>query len=131
MASRSVCGAKPRECGRQVTVARAAPPRKSDGDPDQRPASCGGLPPARGPDQAHRGAGNVLVEAHIVAPNAGDIPGEAVLAVRFGLRVQEVVSTVRPYLTWGEGIKLVGQTFTTDVANLSCCASRVTHRWAA
>ncbi len=57
-----------------------------------------------------------------MAPNAGDIIGEAVLAVRFGLRVQEVVSTLHPYLTWGEGIKLVGQTFTKDVAKLSCCA---------
>ena len=65
---------------------------------------------------------DVLVGAHIVAPNAGDIIGEAVLAVRFGLRVQEVVSTMHPYLTWGEGIKLAGQTFTKDVAKLSCCA---------
>ena len=26
--------------------------------------------------------------------------------MRFGLRVQEVVSTMHPYLTWAEGIKL-------------------------
>lgn len=63
-----------------------------------------------------------LLGAHIVAPNAGDVIGEAVLAVRFGLRVQEVVSILHPYLTWGEGIKLAGQTFTKDVAKLSCCA---------
>ncbi len=63
-----------------------------------------------------------LLGAHIVAPNAGDVIGEAVLAVRFGLRVQEVVSTLHPYLTWAEGIKLAGQTFTKDVAKLSCCA---------
>ncbi|CAN5800432.1 mercury(II) reductase [soil metagenome] len=63
-----------------------------------------------------------LLGAHIVAPNAGDVIGEAVLAIRFGLRVQEVVSTLHPYLTWGEGIKLAGQTFTKDVAKLSCCA---------
>ena len=65
---------------------------------------------------------DVLLGAHIVAPNAGDIIGEAILAVRFGLRVQEIVSTMHPYLTWGEGIKLAGQTFTKDVAKLSCCA---------
>jgi mercuric reductase len=63
-----------------------------------------------------------LLGAHIVAPNAGDIISEAVVAVRFGLRVQELVSTMHPYLTWGEGIKLAGQTFTKDVAKLSCCA---------
>ena len=63
-----------------------------------------------------------LLGAHIVAPNAGDIIGEVTLVVRFGLRVQEVVSTMHPYLTWAEGIKLAGQTFTKDVAKLSCCA---------
>lgn len=67
-------------------------------------------------------ASDRLLGAHILAPNAGDIIGEAVLAVRFGLRVQEVVSTLHPYLTWAEGIKLAGQTFTKDVAKLSCCA---------
>lgn len=63
-----------------------------------------------------------LLGAHILAPNAGDVIGEAVLAVRFGLRVQEMVSTMHPYLTWGEGLRLAGQTFTKDVAKLSCCA---------
>jgi hypothetical protein len=29
---------------------------------------------------------------------------------------------MHPYLTWGEGLKLAGQTFTNDVAKLSCCA---------
>jgi mercuric reductase len=67
-------------------------------------------------------ASDRLLGAHIVAPNAGDIISEAVVAVRFGLRVQELVSTMHPYLTWGEGIKLAGQTFTKDVAKLSCCA---------
>jgi mercuric reductase len=67
-------------------------------------------------------ASDRLLGAHIVAPNAGDLIGEAVLAVRFGLRVQEMVSTMHPYLTWGEGLKLAGQTFTRDIAKLSCCA---------
>ena len=47
------------------------------------------------------------------------------LAIKFGLRVQEVVSTLHPYLTWGEGLKLAGQTFTKDVAKLSCCAKAI------
>jgi mercuric reductase len=63
-----------------------------------------------------------LLGAHVVAPHAGDTIGEAVLAVRFGLRVQELVSTLHPYLTWTEGWKLAGQTFTKDIAKLSCCA---------
>ncbi|HUG41832.1 MAG TPA: mercury(II) reductase [Longimicrobiales bacterium] len=63
-----------------------------------------------------------LLGAHLVSANAGDVIGEAVVAVRSGLRVQEVVSALHPYLTWGEGLKLAGQTFTKDVAKLSCCA---------
>ena len=63
-----------------------------------------------------------LLGAHMVSTNAGDIIGEAVLAVRFGLRVQDIVSTMHPYLTWAESIKLAGQSFTTEVAKLSCCA---------
>jgi mercuric reductase len=67
-------------------------------------------------------ASDRLLGAHIVAPNAGDLIGEAALAIRFGMRVQELVSTLHPYLTWAEGIRLAGQTFTKDVAKLSCCA---------
>jgi mercuric reductase len=63
-----------------------------------------------------------LLGAHVVAPNAGDVIGEATLAVRFGLTSRDVVSTLHPYLTWGEGLKLAAQTFTKDVAKLSCCA---------
>lgn len=63
-----------------------------------------------------------LLGAHIVAPNAGDVIGEAVLAIRFGLTTRDIVSTLHPYLTWGEGLKLAAQTFTKDVAKLSCCA---------
>lgn len=63
-----------------------------------------------------------LLGAHLVSVNAGDLITEAALAVRFGLRVQELVSTMHPYLTWSEGLKLAGQTFTKDVAKLSCCA---------
>ncbi|HEX7020959.1 MAG TPA: mercury(II) reductase [Gemmatimonadaceae bacterium] len=63
-----------------------------------------------------------LVGAHIVAPNAGDMIGEVALALRMGLRVDEVVTTLHPYLTWVEGVKLAAQTFSRDVARLSCCA---------
>lgn len=63
-----------------------------------------------------------LLGVHVVAPNAGDLIGEAVLAVRFGLTTRDLVSTLHAYLTWGEGLKLAAQTFTKDVAKLSCCA---------
>lgn len=70
---------------------------------------------------AEAGTGRLL-GAHVVAPNAGDIIGEATLAVRFGLTTNDLVSTLHPYLTWAEGLKLAAQTFTKDVTKLSCCA---------
>jgi mercuric reductase len=63
-----------------------------------------------------------MLGAHVLAPNAGDLIGEAALAVRFGLTSRDLVSTLHAYLTWGEGLKLAAQTFTKDVAKLSCCA---------
>jgi mercuric reductase len=63
-----------------------------------------------------------LLGVHMLSPNAGDVIGEAALAIKFGLTAQKLVSTLHPYLTWGEGLKLAAQTFTKDVAKLSCCA---------
>ncbi|MFZ5623784.1 MAG: mercury(II) reductase, partial [Gemmatimonadota bacterium] len=67
-------------------------------------------------------ASDRLLGAHLVAPNAGDVIGEAALAIRFTLTAQNLGSTLHPYLTWGEGLKLAAQTFTKDIALLSCCA---------
>ena len=67
-------------------------------------------------------ASDRLLGAHIVSRNAGDVIGEATLAVRFNLRIQDLATTLHPYLTWAEGIKLAAQAFSKDVAKLSCCA---------
>jgi mercuric reductase len=66
---------------------------------------------------------NLLVGAHILAPEAGDIIQQAALMIRFGIRVDEVAAMLHPYLTLSEGIKLACQTFKKDVAKLSCCAA--------
>jgi mercuric reductase len=66
---------------------------------------------------------NHLIGAHIVAPEAGDIIEQAVLAMRFGIRVEELASSLHPYLTHAEGLKLAAQTFKKDVAKLSCRAA--------
>lgn len=58
----------------------------------------------------------------IVAENAGDVIYAAQLAVKFGLRVQDLNDTLAPYLTMAEGLKLTALTFDQDVAKLSCCA---------
>ncbi|MBI4408347.1 MAG: mercury(II) reductase [Gemmatimonadetes bacterium] len=70
---------------------------------------------------AEAGTGTLL-GVHALAPNAGELLGEATLAVRLGLRVQDLTETLHPYLTWVEALKLGAQTFTTDVTKLSCCA---------
>lgn len=63
-----------------------------------------------------------LLGVHAVAPNAGEMIGEAALAIRFGLTVQDLTGTLHPYLTWAESFKLAAQGFTRDVTKLSCCA---------
>jgi hypothetical protein len=63
-----------------------------------------------------------VVGAHITAPEAGEMIMEPTLAVRFGLTIEDLVSTLHPYLTLAEGIKLCAQTFDKDVMMLSCCA---------
>lgn len=63
-----------------------------------------------------------LVGAHILAPEAGDIIQQAAMAIRFGIRVDEIASMLHPYLTSAEALKLACQSFDKDIAKLSCCA---------
>ena len=67
------------------------------------------------------GSGRVL-GVHAVAPNAGEMMGEATLAVRFGLTVRDLSGSLHPYLTWVESLKLVAQGGSAGVQKLSCCA---------
>jgi len=64
-----------------------------------------------------------LLGAHVLADQAGEAIQAATLAVKFGLRVQDLVETFHPYLTMVEGLKLAALTFQKDVSKLSCCAS--------
>ncbi|MES2178050.1 MAG: mercury(II) reductase [Gemmatimonadota bacterium] len=70
---------------------------------------------------AEAGSGKIL-GVHAVAPNAGELMGEAALAVRFGLTVRDLSGTLHPYLTWGESVKLAAQGIGADISKLSCCA---------
>jgi mercuric reductase len=65
----------------------------------------------------------LLVGAHILAPEAGEMIEQAVMAMRFGIRADEIASLMHPYLTNAEGLKLACQTLKKDVAKLSCCAA--------
>jgi mercuric reductase len=70
---------------------------------------------------AERGTGRLLgVQA--VAAQAGELIQSAALAMRAGMRIQDLTDQLFPYLTMVEGLKLAAQTFTKDVKQLSCCA---------
>jgi mercuric reductase len=64
-----------------------------------------------------------VVGIHMAAEGAGDAILAATYALEAGMTVEQLASTWAPYLTMAEGIKLAAQSFTTDVAKLSCCAA--------
>lgn len=79
--------------------------------------------------QDTRGAFKIVVDGegtvlglHILAPEAGNVLQEGILAVKFGLCYRDLVDTFHPYLTLAEGIRLVAQALDTEVGMLSCCA---------
>jgi len=65
---------------------------------------------------------DTLLGAHILAPEAGDLIQTIVIAMKAGFTTEALASTIFPYLTGVEGIKLAAQTFDKDVSKLSCCA---------
>jgi len=69
------------------------------------------------------GATGRLLGAHILAAEAGEVVQSAVLAVKFGLTLDDLTGTLFPYLTQVEGLKLAAQAFSKDMAKLSCCAA--------
>jgi mercuric reductase len=71
---------------------------------------------------ADQATGKVL-GVHALADGAGDLILAAVYAIKFGLTISDLASTWAPYLTTSEALRLVAQSFTTPVDQLSCCAS--------
>lgn len=71
---------------------------------------------------AETGSGRLL-GVSILAEGAGEVIQSAVLAITRGMTVDEIAATWAPYLTMAEGFKLAAQTFSRDVAKLSCCAA--------
>ena len=70
---------------------------------------------------AEAGSGRLLgVQA--VASQAGEVIQAAAVAIRAGMRIEDLTDQLFPYLTMVEGLKLAAQTFTKDVRQLSCCA---------
>lgn len=62
-----------------------------------------------------------VIGVHILASGAADLIHAAVMAVKFKHTIKDIRSTLFVFPTLSESIKLVAQSFTKDVANLSCC----------
>ncbi len=54
---------------------------------------------------------------------AGDLVLAGVYAIKFGLTIDDLAGTWAPYLTMSEALRLVAQSFTRPVDELSCCAA--------
>ena len=63
-----------------------------------------------------------ILGVRIVAAGASEVIETAALAIRCGLTVTQLADELFPYLTMTEGLKLTAQSFSRDVAKLSCCA---------
>lgn len=63
-----------------------------------------------------------LLGAHVVAGEAGEVIQAATMAVKLGLTVDDLTSTLVPYLTYGEALRIAAVSFDKDPAKLSCCA---------
>ncbi len=59
---------------------------------------------------------------HILASIAADMVHEAVMAVKYGHTVDDIIDTVHVFPTMSEAIKLVATSFKQDVNKLSCYA---------
>lgn len=64
-----------------------------------------------------------ILGVHVLAAEAGEVIQTATLAVKFGIRLNDLVDTLFPYLTQVEGLKLAALSFSKDIAKLSCCAA--------
>ncbi len=70
---------------------------------------------------AERSSGRLL-GAQVLCAEAGEVIQSATLALRARMTIDDLADQLFPYLTMVEGLKLAAQTFTKDVAQLSCCA---------
>jgi mercuric reductase len=66
---------------------------------------------------------DLLLGVHLLAPGAGEVIQAGVYALSARLTVTDMADAFHPYLTMAEGLKLAAQSFTRDVAKLSCCAA--------
>jgi mercuric reductase len=64
-----------------------------------------------------------VIGVSMLGVNAGEVIGEAAMALRFGATTDDFINLIHVYPTMAEALKLVAISFTKDVNRLSCCAS--------
>ncbi len=62
-----------------------------------------------------------IVGVHLLAPNAGDVIGQAELIVKNRMTVEHVLDTLPVFPTLSEALKINALSLVTDVSKLSCC----------
>ncbi len=63
-----------------------------------------------------------VLGVHILSSHAAEIIHKAVLLIKYGLKLEDIIESVDVYPTLSESIKLCAQSFKKDVSKLSCCA---------
>lgn len=63
-----------------------------------------------------------LLGAQVLAPEGADSIQTMVLALKHGMTAEDLGTTIFPYLTTVEGLRLAAQGFGRDVTKMSCCA---------
>src|SRR5579859_3864796 len=64
-----------------------------------------------------------VVGISMLGANAGEVIGEAAMALRFGATAEDFIDLMHVYPTMAEALKIVAISFTKDVNQLSCCAT--------
>lgn len=62
-----------------------------------------------------------VVGIHLLAPHAGDIIMEGVLAIRERWTIYDLIETVHVFPTLAESLKLAAQSFVRDITKAACC----------
>ncbi len=62
-----------------------------------------------------------LLGVHLLAPNAGEIIGQAMLLIKNKNTINDVINTLPIFPTLSEAIKTCALSFVKDISGLSCC----------
>ncbi len=63
-----------------------------------------------------------MIGARILAPEGSELLMEIAVAMKYGVKIGDLVNMFHPYLTLSEGIKMSAIAFDKNVNKLSCCA---------